>query len=234
MIEKSTLIYCINETVTARKLSSTLATELITFVNTIYDTNFIEIGYNLFDKELSRGLTFQDSKREAILSIVSPLEIETIEEEKQFSALGVLTTTYSKIKNLIVTDKDGVIEYVEDDDYTFDSETGEITLALNTTILAESIVNLAYFSEESLIADSSYLQTISFKLPTGYIKAIKIDADDENVELQIAINNAEFFNIKSVDSFEKVNATDNIKLRIAIDDINTIRKAIILVNKEIL
>jgi hypothetical protein len=162
------------------------------------------------------------------------LEIETIEEEKQFSVLGVLTTTYSKIKNLIVTDKDGVIEYVEDDDYTFDSETGKITLALNTTIPAESIVNLAYFSEESLIADSSYLQTISFKLPTGYIKAIKIDADDENVELQIAINNAEFFNIKSVDSFEKVNATDNIKLRIAIDDINTIRKAIILVNKEIL
>jgi hypothetical protein len=234
MIEKSTLIYCINETVTARKLSSTLATELIAFVNTIYDTNFIEIGYNLFDRELSRGLTFQDSKREATLSIVSPLEIETIEEEKQFSALGVLTTTYSKIKNLVVTDKDGVIEYVEDDDYTFDSEIGEITLTLNTTIPAESIVNLAYFSEESLIADSSYLQTISFKLPTGYIKAIKIDADDENVELQIAINNDEFFNIKSVDSFEKVNATDNIKLRIAIDDINTIRKSIILVNKEIL
>jgi len=234
MIEKSTLIYCINETVNARKLSSTLATELIAFVNTIYDTNFIEIGYNLFDKELSRGLTFQDSKREAKLSIVSPLEVETIEEEKQFSALGVLTTTYSNIKNLVITDKDGVIEYVEDDDYTFDSETGEITLSQNTTIPTEAIVNLAYFSEESLIVDSSYLQTVAFNLPAGYIKAIKIDADDENVDLQIAINNDEFFNIKSVDSFEKVSATDDIKLRIAIADVNTIRKAIVLINKEIL
>ena len=234
MIEKSTLIYCVNETVSARKISQTLATELIAFINTIYDTNFIEIGYNLFDKELSRGLTFQDSKREATLSIISPLPIESIEEEKQFSNLGVLSTTFSNIKNLIVTDKDGEIEYTEDDDYTVDYETGEITLTIATTIPADSIVNLAYYSEEALISDSSYLQTNSFKLPAGYIKAVKIDADDENINLQMSINNNDFFNIKSIDCFEKVTATDNMKLRVAIDDINTIRKIIVVVNKEII
>jgi len=94
-------------------------------------------------------------------------------------------------------------------------------------------VHVEYFSEESAYSNTAMLETLPFNLLSGYIKAIKVDADNENVKLQLSINNSNFYDINSYNLYEKVKNTDSVKIRVITESPNTIRKLLIIVNTNI-
>ena len=227
------LKHCINEALQARKISQSQASELNNFVNSLTEHPYYEISYFDFDKSNSQGLSFKDATREASFSISNPVVVGNVDEEKKFDVTDVLSATYTKLENLKVYNNSKTIQYNETTDYTVDTETGVISRVLTGLITAEQIVHLEYYSHEPITVDTAVLQTNAFKLGKTTLKAIKIDADNENIVFQLSKNGGEFYTISTYNIFEQFLISDEIKLRVVTTSPNIIRRIMLIVNKSL-
>lgn len=227
------LKHCITEALNAKKISASQASELTNFVNNLSETPYYEIGYSEFNKNTSQGLTFKDSTRTATFSVSNPIIIGNVSEEKVFDALNVLSTSFHTISNLQVYNDEKTILYVDTTDYTVDLATGEITRVLTGAIEEEAIVHLEYHSKQAQTIGTAVLETNSIKPGKGYLKSIKIDADNENVSFQLSKNNSDFFDITSYNIYELLESSDTIKVRVVTTSPNTIRRLMLITNKSL-
>jgi len=234
-IVKSILKKLITDELAAKKISSDESVALNSFVDGLTDKNYYEVGYTEFNKSLSAGLTFKDSERVAIFSTgANPLKVGDVKEEKQFDlVLNTIDASFGTITDFSLFNSNETVEYLLNTDYTIDLSTGIVTRVLTGNILAGQVVTLIYVSDEAKTSGTAVLQTNSISLPSSTIKAIMVDADDKNISLELSKNNLDFYTINDYNISEEVESTDEVYLRVITASPNSIRKILIIFDKNL-
>jgi len=233
LIVKSTLKKLVSECLVSKKISSDESVSLLSFINALTDKNYIEIGYADFDKLLSSGLAFKDSDRVASFSTdKNPSQVGNVTEELAFDA-DEITTTYSNLESISIFNTDGTTEYDLNTDYTVDLTTGVISRVLLGAIADDEVVNLVYFSKEAKTVSTAVLQTKKITMQECVLKAIIVDADSKDVSYELAKNSLDFYSINSYNISEQVAVGDELYLRVVTTSPNSIRKIMLIFDKNL-
>lgn len=223
-----------SEALNAKKISNEEYRNLVEFADTVADKNYIELNYEDFDSGKSQGMLFVDLKRYAeAVDSGNPVVIGSISEELQFDIENELTLSYTKISSIDIYSHDKVTKYTFNDDYEVEPITGVVTRLPAGLIPASETVLCVYDSNEASGDMTSFVQTNSFSIGNATIKAIKVDSDDENIEVQISKNNLDFYTISSYNSLVTSLLDDSISLRVATEVSNKIRKVMVIFDKNL-
>jgi len=224
----------ISDGITTKKISSAEGTLLNSYVDGFTDKNYLEIPYSQFDKETSAGIIFTDAERTAKFSTGdNPLKVGNITEEKSFIVANTVTCTYGDLLSLSVYNKNSSVQYILGTDYTVVTGTGVVTREITGAITALETVTLVYESDATLEADTAVLQTTEITFPDSVLKAVLIDADDNNVTFEMAKNILDFYTINNYNIGEEISSSDKVYFRIITKSPNTIRKVMIIFDKTI-
>jgi len=226
----------IADSLLAQKISPEQSSQLNALIESMSLLNYKEINYTDFDKENSNGIIFSDNDRVAGYAIAAPVKYGNTVEESIFTAdpINTLTTTRTEISNVVIKSQDGLTMYTETTDYTFDSTTGvitRITAALGGNITDAEAVSISYFSSENVTPGTATLQTKVINIGASMIKAIKLNAVDENVELQLSKDGISYFNVPSYNIFEEILETEELYIRVIVPAGNSIRNIIVSYEK---